>query len=251
MLAEVGLDDPERVADAFPHQLSGGQRQRVILAMALINSPDLVICDEPTTALDVTVQARVLRELDEVLDRGGRGLPVHQPRPGRGLPGLRPGAGDAGRARSSRRARVAELFTPPAAPLHPGPGGHRPARPGRARASGCRRSRTSTRRTGCGDDRAALPRRGAHPPLPQRRRARCSPSTASTSTLEPRPAARASWGSPGSGKSTLVRLMAGARPADRRDGSGSRAPRSPGCRSASSASCGRRCRWCSRTRARR
>jgi len=71
MLGEVGLSDPERVADAFPHQLSGGQRQRVIMAMALINSPDLVICDEPTTALDVTVQARVLEKLDEVLTASG------------------------------------------------------------------------------------------------------------------------------------------------------------------------------------
>ena len=71
MLARVGLDDAERIADAYPHQLSGGQRQRVSLAMAVINSPRLVICDEPTTALDVTVQARVLQLLDEVLAESG------------------------------------------------------------------------------------------------------------------------------------------------------------------------------------
>lgn len=71
MLDAVGLPNPSRIADAYPHELSGGQRQRVILAMALINAPDLVICDEPTTALDVTVQATVLRVLDEVLDAVG------------------------------------------------------------------------------------------------------------------------------------------------------------------------------------
>jgi peptide/nickel transport system ATP-binding protein len=74
IMESVHLPDPERMVDSYPHQLSGGQRQRIMIAMALVLDPSLLIADEPTTALDVTTQAQILKLVKEMQERRGTGV---------------------------------------------------------------------------------------------------------------------------------------------------------------------------------
>jgi peptide/nickel transport system ATP-binding protein len=74
MLAKVGIPSPDERLTAYPHQFSGGMRQRVAIAIALLNDPDLVIADEPTTALDVTIQGQILYEMQKLTRETGAAM---------------------------------------------------------------------------------------------------------------------------------------------------------------------------------
>ena len=103
MLRQVGIPEPERRVDEYPHQLSGGMRQRVMIAMALACDPQLLIADEPTTALDVTIQAQILELMRELQRRDGHVDHPHHARPGRGRGDGAARGRDVRRAARSRR----------------------------------------------------------------------------------------------------------------------------------------------------
>ena len=122
MLRKVGIPGAERRLDQYPHEMSGGMRQRVVIAMALVCNPEILIADEPTTALDVTIQAQILRLIKDLQRASGTSVIFITPRLGRGRAGRRRRGRDVPRARGreGRRARGA-----PAA----GPSLHRRAAP--------------------------------------------------------------------------------------------------------------------------
>ena len=74
MFKKLGIPDPEERIDCFPHQFSGGMKQRVVIAIAMICNPELIICDEPTTALDVTIQAQIMELLKELQVKDGKSI---------------------------------------------------------------------------------------------------------------------------------------------------------------------------------
>ena len=157
-LRRVGIPAPEQRARQYPHEFSGGMRQRAMIAMGIVLEPELLIADEPTTALDVTVQAQILELVAELKDRLGIGVVLISHNLGRhrrrGPAGDDHVRGPAGGDRPPRR-----VLRAPAPPLLVGPARVDPAprRPGGAAAcrSTARRPRSSTCRPAAPSTRAA------------------------------------------------------------------------------------------------
>ena len=235
LLRKVGLTDPEKRLDAYPYQLSGGQRQRVMIAMALANEPDLLIADEPTTALDVTIQAQILELLKSLQRESGMAmlLITHD------LGVVRKMAdrvyvmndGPRGRGRQDgRRARAA------AARLHA------PPDVGAAQGVAARAQPFRAGGAGDGEPQGLVPDQEG-PVAPHRRpregRGRRVAQVARRRDHRRRGRVRLRQDHAGPG-AAAARLLAGA---DRLRGQTHRRPRLGG----HAARCARRCRWCSRT----
>ena len=103
--AKVGIPDPVARLDAYPHQFSGGMRQRVAIAIALLHRPALIVCDEPTTALDVSIQAQILAEMETLVRDLGTALDLDQPRSGDRVLRSPAASSSCMRAASSRKGR--------------------------------------------------------------------------------------------------------------------------------------------------